>query len=93
MENGNSELSEVAHKTLQELLEYAESLGIVETLHIDDTKGDAKPTTKLTSEQKYYKYLMVIDFESTCWDDKTGRIRKPEIIGKNDIPAHEMNLP
>lgn len=88
MENDDTELSEVAKKTLQELLDYAESLGIVETVHMDDCDGDAKPTAKSTSEQKYYKYLMVIDFESTCWNDKTARIRKPEIIGENDKPAH-----
>lgn len=85
--DSNAELSEKARKTLYELLEYAESLGIVETLQLDDVEADTKTTTKSTSEQKYYKYLIVVDFESTCWNDKTAKTRKPEIIGKNNIPA------
>lgn len=82
--DGNSGLSEEAKKTLHELLEYAESLGIVETLRFDDTNTDAVPTAKATAEQKHFKYLIVIDFESTCWsaNDKTARTRPPEIIGR-----------
>lgn len=80
---GNSGLNDVQRKTLQELLEYAESLGIVETLPIDGTETDASTKAEPSSEQKYYKYLIVIDFESTCWDDKADGTRKPEIIGKH----------
>lgn len=90
---GDIELSEEAKKTLHELVDYAKSLGIVKILPMffgdektdekADAKADAKTTAKPTSEQKYYKYLIVVDFESTCWNDKTAKERKPEIIGKN----------
>lgn len=82
--DGKSGLSEEAKNTLHELLEYAESLGIVETLRFDDTNNDAVTTAKATAEQKHFKYLIVIDFESTCWgaNDKPARTRPPEIIGR-----------
>lgn len=88
---GKSGLNDVQRKTLQELLEYAESLGIVETLPLDGTETDDSPTAESTAEQKYYKYLIVIDFESTCWDDKADGARKPEIIGKHDLPSILMS--
>lgn len=86
MENNDDtdlELSEEARKTLHELLEYAESLGIVERLSLNGDTFDAQHTAKSPVEQQYYKYLIVVDFESTCWDDKTARSRHPEIIGKH----------
>lgn len=33
--------------------------------------------------QQTFKYIIVVDFEATCWDNKVeNKKRDPEIIGK-----------
>lgn len=57
------------------LLELARSLNIVETIKLH--------AGILTNSKQNFKYLIVIDFESTCWLDKAeAKWRQPEIIGK-----------
>lgn len=59
------------------LLELARSLNIVETIQLN-------AGTLMNSKQNF-KYLIVIDFEATCWKKGDAKWRKPEIIGKRQI--------
>lgn len=64
------------------LLKLAKSLGIVETFYCKGegpAKCDAKTVT--IPKQEYYEYLIVIDFEATCWEKSDVKWRQPEIIG------------
>lgn len=58
------------------LIDLARSLGIVETIKFN--------SGTLTNSKQNFKYLIVVDFESTCWKDKEeAKWRQPEIIGKS----------
>lgn len=60
------------------LLELARSLGIVETIKLN--------AGVLTNSKQRFKYLIVIDFEATCWSKGENATWRPsEIIGKRHI--------
>ncbi|XP_037032978.1 ERI1 exoribonuclease 2-like [Bradysia coprophila] len=63
------------------LLELARSLGIVETIKLD--------AGALTNSKQNFKYLIVVDFEATCWDKGEAKWRQPEII---EFPAVLVDL-
>lgn len=54
-------------------MELARSLGIVQTIKFD--------STTLTNSKQNFKFLIVIDFEATCWSKGEAKWRQPEIIG------------
>lgn len=50
------------------------SLNLVEKINVGDNKKHIM--------QQTFKYIIVVDFEATCWDNKVeNRNREPEIIG------------
>lgn len=55
-----------------ELVEQARRLGLLDTIHVG-------PPQSLDAVQQHLLYAIVIDFEATCWPQKS--IRHPEIIG------------
>lgn len=64
------------HEALKLLQALAESYGIIENFFgPHDAKHDAIP------KQNFYQYLIVIDFESTCWEKSEVKWHRPEIIG------------
>lgn len=66
------------------LLELAKSLDIVETFYCKSdgpARNDNKKTVATTPIQQYYDFLIVIDFEATCWEKSEVKWRQPEIIG------------
>lgn len=59
------------------LLELARTLDIVDTIKLD--------AGTLTNSKQNVEYLIVIDFESTCWEKEEGKWRQPEIIGNKEL--------
>lgn len=55
------------------LLELARSFNIVETIKLN--------SGTLTNSKQIFKFLIVIDFEATCWNKGDAKWRQPEIIG------------
>lgn len=63
---------------IKKLLELAESFdGIVDTFYC---KGECSANG--LPKQQFYNYLIIIDFESTCWEKSEIKWRQPEIIGR-----------
>lgn len=58
------------------LLELARSLDIVETIKLN--------SGTLTNSKQNFKFLIVIDFEATCWKKGDANWRQPEIIGTRE---------
>lgn len=56
-----------------EILELARKLNAVETIFVDNEY-------KNRAERQRYQYLLVLDFEATCWDQKDTSKSAPEII-------------
>lgn len=102
---GMDELNDEQRAALNELVTYARQLNICEDVTVDgdvfEIREDGtrvlkpKPPSESECKQKYYKYLIVIDFEATCWENK--RKPKNEIIGENiahvSRRSHPINDP
>ena len=57
---------------MSETVELARRLGLLRTRKIaGGSKEDVRSSSK-TETQKTFRFLTVIDFESTCWEDKTA---------------------
>lgn len=56
-----------------EILELARKCNAVETIYVDKE-------FKLRCEKQPYEFLLVLDFEATCWDSKDASKSAPEII-------------
>lgn len=63
------------------LLELAKSLGIVETIYCEDEGTPADRTCITFAKEQVYDFLIVIDFEATCWESAEVKWKQPEIIG------------
>lgn len=66
--------------TLKFLEELALSYGLIEEYYNPNSINKSKPND--IPKQKFYQYLIVIDFESTCWEKSEVKWHRPEIIGK-----------
>lgn len=62
------------------------SLGLVDVIDV------AAPHKRNAAKQQHYQYLIVIDFEATCWEKDDVKWRKPEIIGKYIILSKVNHL-
>jgi len=62
-------------------VELAKRLGIARIRKLDGSSGSKNINNKASSDEhgKQLKYVFVIDFESTCWAEKTN-VPSPEII-------------
>lgn len=64
------------------LYELAKSYGLVETVYCDGHSGTNGDETRITfANDQQYNYLIVIDFEATCWQPNEVKWKQPEIIG------------
>ncbi|XP_066991593.1 ERI1 exoribonuclease 2 isoform X2 [Anabrus simplex] len=68
--------------------ELAEELGFIETIYVKNTKSNFLSKLNLTTEVQEFDYLIVIDFESTCWKERNVAWKQPEII---EFPAVLLN--
>lgn len=57
-------------------------LGLIETIHVQKTSNNDIKNNPYSIQN--FQYLLVLDYESTCWDRKTGPYIQPEII---EFPA------
>lgn len=62
------------------LLELARSFGIVETIYCEGESPSADQT-HIAFAKSHYDFLIVIDFEATCWEKSEVKWKQPEIIG------------
>ncbi|KXJ73942.1 hypothetical protein RP20_CCG014703 [Aedes albopictus] len=74
-------------KDLADLLRLAKALNAVEMLHV---RGGAASLQRSQSSHPTFQYLIIIDFEATCWSaEDAQKWRKNEII---EFPAVLLNL-
>lgn len=74
--------------TIEQLVERARRLGLLETIHVGGHQqalggqpaGSSAATNGSGESDQHMLYAIVIDFEATCWPQKS--LRQPEIIGK-----------
>lgn len=81
------------------LLDLAKTLGMVETIYCDgETAAVDQTNVRMTiAKEQAYNFLIVIDFEATCWQPAEVSWKQPEIIGRNEQhavhhSANPMNL-
>lgn len=67
------------NETLKLLQALAETYGIVEDFLGPNVRK--KVSSDAVPKQNFYQYLIVIDFESTCWEKSEVKWHRPEIIG------------
>lgn len=77
------------HTTLVEL---AKSLGIMETIYCDGERPSIDQTCTTFAKEQIYDFLIVIDFEATCWESTEVKWKQPEIIGICCCFSHGWNL-
>lgn len=63
------------------LLDLAKSLDIVETIYCEGGSVSADRTCATFANDQIYDFLIVIDFEATCWEVAEVKWKQPEIIG------------
>lgn len=66
---------------MDELLKLAKSYGIVDTYDCN-TGRSTNQSIETKPCQQCFNYLIVIDFEATCWPKSEVKWRQTEIIGK-----------
>lgn len=87
---------------LERLLKRAEALSLVSEIANYDTEPPVNNSDKVVDgmrnrerkkkkfSEQYLKYLIVIDFEATCWKER--RVSPNEIIGKQSAVLCEPSL-
>ncbi|EDS36355.1 3' histone mRNA exonuclease 1 [Culex quinquefasciatus] len=75
------------------LFEFAKSIGAVETIRVTEMANSQQPHQSAPSASKYstqtFRYLVVMDFEATCWPEQDMKWKTHEII---EFPAVLLNM-
>ncbi|XP_063221385.1 ERI1 exoribonuclease 2-like isoform X2 [Bacillus rossius redtenbacheri] len=67
----------------------AKKLGLIEVIYIASPETDDTHRNDVRKFPQEFDYLIVVDFESTCWEGNRSGWRRPEII---EFPAVLLNL-
>lgn len=62
-------------------------LGLIDTIYVDGGQSQNNNTSTKSSKSKLslqsYEYVIAVDFEATCWENKAPpKWRESEIIGR-----------
>ena len=64
---------------MSETVNLAKKLGLIRYRKLDGSSSSGQTSDKLTDSARRLSHVFVIDFESTCWDERSNA-PPPEII-------------
>lgn len=79
---------------MEEVFELARELGLVETFIVGQINSikSAKCGALQTGNVQIFDYVIVIDFESTCWDNKDNQSKWQNLAEIIEFPAVLLNV-
>ncbi|KAE8740099.1 hypothetical protein FOCC_FOCC014424 [Frankliniella occidentalis] len=84
----------ISDAEMEEVFELARELGLVETFIVGQINSikSAKCGALQTGNDQIFDYVIVIDFESTCWDNKDNQSKWQNLAEIIEFPAVLLNV-